>query len=70
MRRCPVPLNVSMRGGTCRIKERAEALPQLRCIEVNGDWEAFIAFVHDKTMKQAQHVRGCYEDEIVEHDKP
>jgi hypothetical protein len=30
------------------IKERAEAVVQLRCIEANGDWEAFISFVHDR----------------------
>jgi len=42
-------------GGMRWIKERAEALLQLRCIEVNNDWAAFIEFVHDKTMKQAQH---------------
>ncbi len=41
-------------GGMRWIKERAEALLQLRCIEVNGDWDAFISFVHDKTKKQAQ----------------
>lgn len=28
------------------IRERAEALLQLRCIEINGDWEAFMKFVH------------------------
>jgi hypothetical protein len=28
------------------IRERAEALLQLRCIEINGDWDAFMAFVH------------------------
>ena len=28
------------------IKERAEPLLQLRCIELNGQWEAFLAFVH------------------------
>lgn len=44
-------------GGMRWIKERAEALLQLRCIEVNNDWEAFIAFVHAKTMEQAQHDR-------------
>jgi hypothetical protein len=42
-------------GGMRWIKARAEALLQLRCIEVNNDWAAFIEFVHDKTMKQAQH---------------
>lgn len=28
------------------IRERAEALLQLRCIEINGDWDAFMKFVH------------------------
>ncbi len=28
------------------IKERAEALLQLRCIEINGDWDDFMRFVH------------------------
>lgn len=41
-------------GGMRWIKERAESLLQLRCIEVNGDWEAFIQFVHDRTRDQAQ----------------
>jgi len=36
-------------GGMRWIKERAEALLQLRCIDANGDWEAFTKFVHDKT---------------------
>jgi len=36
-------------GGMRWIRERAEALLQLRCIELNGDWESFVAFVHDKT---------------------
>lgn len=35
-------------GGSRWIKERAEALLQLRCIEVNGDWEAFMSYVHDR----------------------
>jgi hypothetical protein len=35
-------------GGMRWIKERAEAVVQLRCIEANGDWEAFISFVHDR----------------------
>ena len=42
-------------GGMRWIKERAEALLQLRCIEVNNDWAAFIEFVHDKTLEQTQH---------------
>ena len=41
-------------GGMRWIKERAEALLQLRCIEVNNDWEAFITFVHDRTRARAQ----------------
>ncbi len=41
-------------GGMRWIKERAEHLLQLRCIEVNGDWDTFIQFVHDKTQEQAQ----------------
>ena len=41
-------------GGMRWIKERAEHLLQLRCIEVNDDWGAFIQFVHDKTQEQAQ----------------
>jgi len=36
------------------IRERAEALLQLRCIEVNNDWEAFITLVHDQVRTQAQ----------------
>lgn len=34
-------------GGSRWIRERAEALLQLRCIEANGDWDAFIRWVHD-----------------------
>lgn len=44
-------------GGMRWIKERAEALLQLRCIEVNDDWNAFIEFVHHQTMELAQHQR-------------
>lgn len=35
------------------IKERAEALLQLRCIEINGDWDKFIRFIHDKANKES-----------------
>jgi hypothetical protein len=35
-------------GGMRWIRERAEALLQLRCIELNGDWEAFLRFVHER----------------------
>ena len=44
-------------GGMRWIKERAEALLQLRCIEINGDWDAFISFVHDRTREEAQNSR-------------
>lgn len=40
-------------GGMRWIKERAEGLLQLRCIEVNNDWDAFMTFVHDKIRTQA-----------------
>ncbi len=35
-------------GGMRWIKERVEAVLQLRCIDVNGDWAAFVARVHDQ----------------------
>jgi hypothetical protein len=40
-------------GGMRWIKERAEAVLQLRCIEVNGDWDRFVQRVHDSTRKRA-----------------
>ena len=46
-------------GGSRWIRERAEALLQLRCIEVNGDWESFVTWVHE-----SQQRRGCL------HSKP
>lgn len=39
-------------GGMRWIKERAEALLQLRCIEINGQWEIFERFVHDRLRAQ------------------
>jgi hypothetical protein len=39
-------------GGMRWIAERAEAVIQLRCIEVNGDWDRFIEFVHDRVRQQ------------------
>jgi len=47
-------------GGMRWIKERAEALLQLRCIEVNGDWDTFISFVHDKTIIQAKLMKNNF----------
>ncbi len=41
-------------GGMRWIKESSEALLQLRCIDVNDDWGAFISYVHDKTHRQIQ----------------
>lgn len=41
-------------GGMRWIRQRAEALLQLRCIEVNNDWDEFIKYVDDKTVSQAQ----------------
>jgi len=41
-------------GGMRWIKERAEPLLQLRCIEINGEWDAFIAFVEDQLDSAAQ----------------
>jgi hypothetical protein len=36
------------------IRERAEPLLQLRCIEINGDWSAFVEFVHSKLLKASE----------------
>ena len=41
-------------GGMRWIEERVEAVVQLRCIEANGDWDRFIAFVHDRMRANAQ----------------
>ncbi len=38
-------------GGMRWIRERAEALLQLRCIQVNGDWDQFVAFAHQRTLR-------------------
>lgn len=40
-------------GGMRWIKERAEALLQLRCINVNGDWSDFTNWVHQRYRRQA-----------------
>jgi hypothetical protein len=40
-------------GGMRWIKERAEAVLQLRCIETNGDWEPFVEQVHNKNRIRA-----------------
>lgn len=54
-------------GGMRWIKERAEALLQLRCIEINGDWDAFIDRVHNATQRRSNEL-GLRER--IQHDKP
>ncbi len=39
-------------GGMRWIKERAEALLQLRCIQINGDWDQFVAFAQQRTLRE------------------
>ena len=39
-------------GGMRWIRERAEALLQLRCIQINDDWDAFIAFAHHRILQE------------------
>lgn len=39
------------------IRERAEALLQLRCINLNGDWDAFMAFVQDRLARESTRNR-------------
>jgi len=45
-------------GGSRWIRERAESLLQLRCIEKNGDWDAFIHWVHDDWRSSALATGG------------
>jgi hypothetical protein len=40
-------------GGMRWIKERAEAVLQLRCIDANGDWDAFVARAHEDMRQSA-----------------
>ncbi len=44
-------------GGMRWIRERAEALLQLRCVEINGDWDRFTDYVH----------RQLWADAFVDH---
>src|ERR1700684_1628919 len=39
-------------SGMRRIGDRAEAVLQLRCIEVNGDWDAFFAYSEEQRLAQ------------------
>jgi hypothetical protein len=45
-------------GGMRWIKERAEAVLQLRCIDANGDWEAFVDHVH-AAMRHSAVTKGA-----------
>ncbi len=41
-------------GGMRWIRERAEALLQLRCIEVNGNWEQFLDWVQGRLQEESR----------------
>ena len=45
-------------GGMRWIRERAEAVVQLRCIELNGDWDTFVEFVHDRVRQRGLEQRA------------
>jgi hypothetical protein len=45
------------RGGMRWIRERAEALLQLRCIEINGHWDPFIQAVQDAVSSSSRPLR-------------
>ena len=42
-------------GGMRWIRERAEALLQLRCIEINGEWDEFASFVRSRALAEEPH---------------
>jgi hypothetical protein len=44
-------------GGMRWIRERAEALLQLRCIEINGHWDPFIQAVQDEVSSSPRPLR-------------
>ncbi len=46
-------------GGMRWIRERAEAVVQLRCIELNGDWDRFIEYVHDRVRQRGLDLGVC-----------
>ena len=41
-------------GGMRWIKERAEAILHLRCIDINEDWDGFVDYVHQRAQEQAE----------------
>ena len=51
------------KGGMRWIKERAQALLQLRCTDQNGDWDSFIAYVHQQAALEA--TRQCEAQTIL-----
>jgi hypothetical protein len=44
-------------GGMRWIRQRAEALLQLRCIEINGDWDDFVSSTHRRICRQQRQSR-------------
>ena len=44
-------------GGMRWVRERAEAVLQLRCIAANGQWDDFIAWVHERLQEKANGAR-------------
>ncbi len=36
-------------------QEKAEALLHLRCIELNGDWQKYVAWFQGKTLRRLNH---------------
>ena len=46
--------------------EGAEPLLQLRCIELNGDWDEFIAWATDQTTAELQNGKRV----TIRHQKP
>jgi len=54
-------------GGMRWIKERAEAVLQLRCIEINGQWSLFERFVHDRLYALARLDRA---PQRLQHAEP
>jgi hypothetical protein len=41
-------------GGMRWIKERCEALLQLRCVDMNGEWDAFSDWVHERARRKQE----------------
>ena len=46
-------------GGMRWITQRAEALLQLRCIEINGEWDSFMKWL-DEHISRTTNNRSCY----------